>query len=729
MSRKKKIIIGIIALLIVVAIPLTVFIVQKQQEIRQRASGGQEQIELYFSQGNDCDHPITTYSGTVGQQDTLSLCLDTKGIPVNGFDFQTSLAGALGITIANIDEGAGTQQFNSPLFKILMPGTTDTIRFAKTTIDTNANISGKLQLAKATFTIQSTGTGTMTTPLQSIMITSPQGAYAANPLTVAPATLSYTVSNPAPPRITTVITDCPGGQVGSVTVNFTGAKTGEGIERFEVTRKPAGDTTIQTIVVDDVTPGNDNTYTLRTTDLQGVTKGSVYKFQIRAYDANDTLVQSSAEYTTAITCGPQIVSMVTDCPGGNISRITGQFTGLKSGEGIERFEVKRKNPGETGYGTTVQTIPAGTSNTYNIEDASIVKTAGQQYLYQILGYNSNDALIQASRGQYLITTSCGPQITDATASCVNGQPRVAIAFTGATSGQGLSEFKVERKTPGQTYQQGTLVQTVIPGTSSSYTATDANIPPDPRTISPLPPRDFVYFVQGYDINGNFVQISRDVTETITSCQVSPPPVSPTEPVTPTAPITLPPGASAVALTYTLTGIGVPGGNCTGNGCVDNPNPLSSFQTRNVTVCLYGSGKNPAGDTNCTNASYKVTRNSIFDAQTKAYNATIPLPANFQTGSYDVLLKVPNYLRKRVVPNQLLTSGQTNTLPQTRIVGMDMNNDNALNLLDYNIFWNCENNKAICTANLKTASDFNADGIVNIKDRLIFGNSFENQSGD
>ena len=102
-----------------------------------------------------------------------------------------------------------------------------------------------------------------------------------------------------------------------------------------------------------------------------------------------------------------------------------------------------------------------------------------------------------------------------------------------------------------------------------------------------------------------------------------------------------------------------------------------------------------------------------------FNATIDL-GTLSTGSYVVKVKLDNTLRKAIPGIQTLTQGATTTLPIVTLVSGDINNDNVLDIQDYNIFLSCYGQN-VCTQ--KKLADFNDDGPVDGIDYNIFLISF------
>ena len=89
LSRRNKILIIIGLILFALAMPLTIIQVQKQQDLRQRASG--EQTKLYFANGSDCSKPLESQNILLSPNKNvdLSLCLQNNsinGIGISGFN-------------------------------------------------------------------------------------------------------------------------------------------------------------------------------------------------------------------------------------------------------------------------------------------------------------------------------------------------------------------------------------------------------------------------------------------------------------------------------------------------------------------------------------------------------------------------------------------------------------------------------------------------------------------
>lgn len=190
---KKKLFTIVIILILTIAVPLTVFLSQQRQDIRQRAS--ETTNALFFGMGGDCTTRISQINLTIGQQKTLSLCMDIDpSSPVIGFDIPISLG--TGANMINIDSAIQGTSVQSALDELVFAQNNSTtsgiIRFAKVVKDTSKiGISGSaLQLGSITFTVKagasSSGNGQIT--IQNPVIVSSTSTTA---LAVSPPTLNY----------------------------------------------------------------------------------------------------------------------------------------------------------------------------------------------------------------------------------------------------------------------------------------------------------------------------------------------------------------------------------------------------------------------------------------------------------------------------------------------------------------------------------------------------------
>ena len=191
---------------------------------------------------------------------------------------------------------------------------------------------------------------------------------------------------------------------------------------------------------------------------------------------------------------------------------------------------------------------------------------------------------------------------------------------------------------------------------------------------------------------------------------------------PTPTPTTVPQATIFSLTVYLHGLGNSGDNANPTAhSLSNKNPLR--QTREVEVSVYNADESLVS-TKQGKINYNPT-NGNFTGQ-------IDMGTNLLSGIYTIKLKSPFYLNKRISGIQTIKAGETNTLPQVTLVTGDVNNDNVLNILDYNLIAGCYSDFAppvSCTSSQKIETDITDDGNVNQFDYNLFLRDLSVQNGD
>lgn len=221
----------------------------------------------------------------------------------------------------------------------------------------------------------------------------------------------------------------------------------------------------------------------------------------------------------------------------------------------------------------------------------------------------------------------------------------------------------------------------------------------------------------------------------TSPTATPVPDGPTNTPTPTPPV----GPTA---TPTPTQAPVPGetvmqfqGGLVNNIFKDKDGILVSNKAQDLTIYLYKSTEDPALDPkgDKINSKYKNKINLSFT------NGLFSAPSlNFgkvDVGTYTVLAKSSKYLRKIITTVNVPPEGIAITIPSTFTLADgigDINDDNILDIIDYNIISSCfaiKANTASCIS--KNDVDLNDDGEI---DRIDYGLflkslSFTSRKGD
>ena len=196
--------------------------------------------------------------------------------------------------------------------------------------------------------------------------------------------------------------------------------------------------------------------------------------------------------------------------------------------------------------------------------------------------------------------------------------------------------------------------------------------------------------------------------------------TPTTSLQPTA--TVAPNATRISFTAFLHGIGNSGDNANPSASdLSNKNPV--HQTRDVTVYIYDDQNQLAATQNGT-----ITYNSANGN----YTGSVTLGTSLPDGYYTVRIKEPMHLRRLFPGIQHLVPSQDNAMPAVTFVAGDVNNDNTLNILDYNLLVGCYSDllpAVSCTNETKIQSDLNDDDAVNQFDYNLFLREITVQSGN
>ncbi len=164
---------------------------------------------------------------------------------------------------------------------------------------------------------------------------------------------------------------------------------------------------------------------------------------------------------------------------------------------------------------------------------------------------------------------------------------------------------------------------------------------------------------------------------------------------------------------------------------DNANPFSSQfsnkqpqrPTRDVTVYIYDD----------QNKLAKTQSGSItYDVASGTYKGIVDLGTDIQSGDYTIRVKEGTHLRRLLPGIQRLNEQALNTMPDIALVAGDVNNDNTLNILDYNLVIGCYSDllpAVSCTDENKIKTDLNDNNEVNQFDYNLFLREITVQSGN
>lgn len=187
--------------------------------------------------------------------------------------------------------------------------------------------------------------------------------------------------------------------------------------------------------------------------------------------------------------------------------------------------------------------------------------------------------------------------------------------------------------------------------------------------------------------------------TTTPTNTPTPTLTPTPSLTPTP--TLPSTPTLFSFNVKLPGIGQ-----NGNG---NPNNM----LRNVFVALLDKDNKKVGA--------DVKGKLSFEAGSGLFKGDVNFGSIVPSGVYTVKLKMDQFLSKIVASKSAVTAGVTNTLPQVPLISGDINNDNKLDMLDYNILVSCFGSKINSDGcgGKKVDADLNDDGLIDGIDYNLF----------
>lgn len=120
---------------------------------------------------------------------------------------------------------------------------------------------------------------------------------------------------------------------------------------------------------------------------------------------------------------------------------------------------------------------------------------------------------------------------------------------------------------------------------------------------------------------------------------------------------------------------------------------------------------------------------VYNSVTGIFKSTVNMP-RIPSGDYIVKVKVPNYLGRLITNILTVTNNKNYTLPLVTLFPGDVNDDNVLNILDYNSIVACFGNRQTSsTCENKVKSDLNDDGRIDGVDINLFVRSLAVRQGD
>ncbi|GIW61966.1 MAG: hypothetical protein KatS3mg089_0818 [Patescibacteria group bacterium] len=185
-----------------------------------------------------------------------------------------------------------------------------------------------------------------------------------------------------------------------------------------------------------------------------------------------------------------------------------------------------------------------------------------------------------------------------------------------------------------------------------------------------------------------------------------------------------PNVTTLSFNIFLHGIGKSGDNANPNRFdLSNANPLNP--ERPFLIEVYSiEGENPL--------IARVQGTLVYDSKDGIFRGTIQLPNTVQSGKYNIFVKSPQYIFRRVPQTLTIVKGQQYIVPTITLVSGDVDDNDELDILDYNILAGCYSDFApapSCTEELKQKADLRDDGQVNQEDVNLFLRELSVQRGD
>lgn len=180
--------------------------------------------------------------------------------------------------------------------------------------------------------------------------------------------------------------------------------------------------------------------------------------------------------------------------------------------------------------------------------------------------------------------------------------------------------------------------------------------------------------------------------------------------TPTPTIHIPGTSTVIKLSLLLHGIGH-GGDAVSATSVGNTNPLRP--QRLAEVQIYDVNNNLVADRDAV---------IIYEPSIGIFKSTVDLGTSIPSGAYTMRIKSDQFLRTQVPGIVSLTAGAVNQIVPVAMTNGDVNNDNKIDIIDYNLLMGCYSDLTAavnCPAGYQTKADLNDDGAVNFYDYNLF----------
>lgn len=177
---------------------------------------------------------------------------------------------------------------------------------------------------------------------------------------------------------------------------------------------------------------------------------------------------------------------------------------------------------------------------------------------------------------------------------------------------------------------------------------------------------------------------------------------------PTLTTTTPSNQAVLSVSLALPGIGKKQANND-----DNPNPITPNRIAFVNIH------------NTNNLKVKNVLIPVsFDDNTFSFNGQLPIGNDIPTGNYTVESRLDGTLYKKYPDSIHIENGTISTLPMLTLVSGDIDQNNSLDITDYNMLIACYKKQPACKLDVfKSLSDLNSNGAVDIVDIQILLRGF------
>lgn len=121
----------------------------------------------------------------------------------------------------------------------------------------------------------------------------------------------------------------------------------------------------------------------------------------------------------------------------------------------------------------------------------------------------------------------------------------------------------------------------------------------------------------------------------------------------------------------------------------------------------------------------------YDPVLGGFKATAPLGNDWTSGIYDIQVSSPKYLSRYLTENFTINKDSQVSVPDVALVSSDVNRDDAVNILDWNMIVSCytfPGEPSPCSPAQIAEADTNDDGVVDDFDMNLLSRELRNLSG-